>query len=180
MARDIDGERWHPLESFNRCLGEERAVGVKLEQKALADGGFIDLEKLRVHENIATRQIEPCDAQLLHLIEQAMDFTEGQLARKEFPAVIRICVAMAAMEVAAIGQFELRLDHALLRGGLFMDSLAERPILNRRNGSLVRHDGFWAGAKPASGGLSIHRQRLAGLQKTLFGMSPFANHNFAG
>ena len=74
-----------------------------------------------------------------------MNFDEGQLARKEFLAVVRIGVAMAAMEVAAIGEFELRFDHALLRGGLRMDTLAKGAILDGRNGSRVRHDASWAG-----------------------------------
>ena len=92
-----------------------------------------------MHENIAASQIEPHDAQLLHLIEQAMDFDKGQFAREEFLAVVGIGVAMAAMEVAAIGQLELRLDHALARGGLLMDSLAEGSILNGGDGSFVMH-----------------------------------------
>ena len=46
---------------------------------------------------------------------------------------------MAAMEVAAIGQLELRLDHAVARGGLLMDSLAEGSVLNRGDGSFVMH-----------------------------------------
>jgi hypothetical protein len=32
-----------------------------------------------------------------------------------------------------------------VRGGLLMDSLAERSILNRGNGSLVMHSASWAG-----------------------------------
>ncbi len=112
VAGDIDGEGWHLLQPFNGGLRKERAVGVELEQKPFAIGGLVDFEELGMHENIATGQIKPYNANLLHLIEQAMDFVERQLAREKFLAVVGIGVAMAAMEVAAIGQLELRLDHA--------------------------------------------------------------------
>jgi hypothetical protein len=74
-----------------------------------------------------------------------MDFVEGQLAREEFLAVVGIGVAMTATEVAAIGQFELRLDYGLVGSGLLVDSLAKGSILDGWDGSLVKHGASWVG-----------------------------------
>ena len=145
VAGDIDGEGRHLLQSLYGGFREEGAVGVELEQKAFANCGLIDLKEMGMHENIAACEIEPHDAQLLHVIEQAMDFFERQFARKEVLAVVGVGVAMAAMEVATIGQLQLGLDHGSGGRSLRVNSLAECTILNGWDGSLVRHDASLVG-----------------------------------
>ncbi len=67
-----------------------------------------------------------------------MDVVEGQFAGEKLLAVVGIGVAMAAMAVASISQFELRLDHSLVGSGLLVDSSAERSILDETNSPLAR------------------------------------------
>ena len=69
MTGNIDREGRHLLQPFNRGVGEECAVGVELEQEAFAVGSFVDLKELRMHKDIAAGQIEPHNAELLHLVE---------------------------------------------------------------------------------------------------------------
>lgn len=101
---------------------------------------LVDVKKVRVHEDVATGQIQPYDAEILHLFKYAVNFVQGQLAGEKLRAVVGIGVAMPATKIATVRQLELRLDDLIVLDRSVVRPLTEVRIGYGRKRSGFRHD----------------------------------------
>ena len=104
------------------------ALRVHQRRQAAPEHVLQHRRKVAVEEGLAAREGELYTACLVEFVENPDDLREGQLAGKVGAVVIWIGVAMAAVQVAAIGEFELRFDDPAVRGGLLMDVQAEHAV----------------------------------------------------
>ncbi|THJ18274.1 MAG: hypothetical protein CAF42_008130 [Nitrospira sp. CG24B] len=79
-------------------------------------------------KHFASRQVQPENSEFGHVIDQSGNLGEGQLFSDPVLVVVGIGIAVAAMEVASVRQFELRVGDVMGIRGVGMYASAELAV----------------------------------------------------
>ena len=115
VEADFDAMRRECRKTIGVSLCHEGPVGKDGDEKAVADGMFVDVEKICPGHRFSAGEAEFECAGLGQLVHNAEDFRRGEFLANELRAIETVRIAHDASQVAAAGDFPLAGDGKPLR-----------------------------------------------------------------
>ena len=167
MTGNIDGKgRLRPKPCDDR-FGEQSSVRVELEQETTPIRVLIDLPEARVLKHFPSRQIQPENTYLGHVVDESYDLAPRQFLGDPVLLVIGICVAVSAMKIASVSELELCVRDAMGARCGGMHSPAEFTVSQRGKRTSIRHASHWGERDLRLPDLSIGSQMTGGSRRNL-------------